>query len=131
MYAWEKKNKLPNSGHECKFTINAIGKLKPNSIEIEILSLDFSFWCWMFWIAMIFRKIQDLQAALSNSTQQLGKLNDEIENLKGETIRERENIVSKYEESAKTQNSQIEDLVSITAFHLNYVYKVILLIKKN
>lgn len=80
---------------------------------------------------MIFRKIQDLQAALSNSTQQLGKLNDEIENLKGETIRERENIVSKYEESAKTQNSQIEDLVSIAAFHLNYVYKVILLIKKN
>lgn len=80
---------------------------------------------------MIFRKIQDLQAALSNSTQQLGKLNDEIENLKGETIRERENFVSKYEESAKTQNSQIEDLVSITAFHLNYVYKVILLIKKN
>lgn len=80
---------------------------------------------------MIFRKIQDLQAALSNSTQQLGKLNDEIENLKGETIRERENIVSKYEESAKTQNSQIEDLVSILAFHLNYVYKVILLIKKN
>lgn len=80
---------------------------------------------------MIFRKIQDLRAALSNSTQQLGKLNDEIENLKGETIRERENIVSKYEESANTQNSQIEDLVSITALHLNYVYKVILLIKKN
>lgn len=45
MYAWEKKNKLPNCGHECKFTINAIGKLKPNNREIEILSLDFSFWC--------------------------------------------------------------------------------------
>lgn len=60
----------------------------------------------------LFRKIQDLQAALSNSTQQLGKLNDEIENLKGETIRERENIIIKYEESAKTQNNQIEELVS-------------------
>jgi molecular chaperone GrpE (heat shock protein) len=59
-----------------------------------------------------FRKIQDLQAALSNSTQQLGKLNDEIENLKGETIRERESIIIKYEESAKTQNNQIEELVS-------------------
>lgn len=44
MYAWEKKNKLPNFGHDCKININAIGKLKPNSIEIEILSLDFTFW---------------------------------------------------------------------------------------
>lgn len=125
------KKKCLTLGMIVKLPLMPIGKLRPNSIEIEILSLDFSFWCSIFWIAMIFRKIQDLQAALSNSTQQLGKLNDEIENLKGETIRERENIVSKYEESAKTQNSQIEDLVSITAFHLNYVYKVILLIKKN
>lgn len=67
-----------------------------------------------------FRKIQDLQAALSNSTQQLGRLNDEIENLKGETIRERENIISKYEESSKTQSSQIEDLVSIDNWECEY-----------
>lgn len=39
------KKKMPNFRHDCKITINAIGKLKPNSIEIEILSLDFSFWC--------------------------------------------------------------------------------------
>lgn len=45
MYAWGKK-KMPNFGHDCKITIiMPIGKLRPNSIEIEILSLDFSFWC--------------------------------------------------------------------------------------
>lgn len=45
MYVWEKKNKLFNFGYECKFIINVIGNLKFNSIEIEILFLDFLFWC--------------------------------------------------------------------------------------
>lgn len=44
MYAWGKK-KMPNFGHDCKITINANWQIEPNSIEIEILSLDFSFWC--------------------------------------------------------------------------------------
>lgn len=44
MYAWGKKNKLPNFGHDCKININANRQIESNSIEIEILSLDFTFW---------------------------------------------------------------------------------------
>lgn len=41
------KKKMPNItlGMIVKLPLMPIGKLRPNSIEIEILSLDFSFWC--------------------------------------------------------------------------------------
>lgn len=45
MYAWGKKKNCLTLGMIVKLPLMPIGKLKPNSIEIEILSLDFSFWC--------------------------------------------------------------------------------------
>lgn len=40
-----KKKKCLTLGMIVKLPLMPIGKFRPNSIEIEILSLDFSFWC--------------------------------------------------------------------------------------
>ncbi len=59
-----------------------------------------------------FRKVAELQASLSSSTQKIGKLSESIEQQKVESEREVEVLVSKHEEDLKSFQQRLDDAVS-------------------
>ena len=63
-------------------------------------------------ISVVCRKVADLQASLSDSTQKIGKLNEELEQKKVESERESEILVAKHEEDLKSFQQRLDDAVS-------------------
>lgn len=60
---------------------------------------------------MYFRKIEDLQADLSTSTQKWHNLNDKLEQLKREKGREIETLVANHNNNVSSFNSKLDDMV--------------------
>ena len=58
------------------------------------------------------RKVADLQASLSDSTQKIGKLNEELEQKKVESEKETEILIAKHEEDLKSFQQRLDDAVS-------------------
>ena len=64
----------------------------------------------------IYRKIQDLQADLSSSTQQSAKLREEKDRLRKDAEKERENLSVKHNDVVNTIKLTLQDVVS-SSFH--------------
>lgn len=63
-------------------------------------------------VFLINRKIQDLQADLSSSTQQTAKLREEKDRLRKEGEKERENLIVKHNDVVNTIKLTLQDVVS-------------------
>ena len=59
-----------------------------------------------------YRKVAELQASLSDSTQKIGKLNEELEQKKVESEKETEILIAKHEEDLKSFQQRLDDAVS-------------------
>ena len=60
----------------------------------------------------MYRKLQDLQEALSASTQTVGKLKESIELEKEQRVKELEAVVQKHGEELKAQQEKLVQAVS-------------------
>ena len=63
-----------------------------------------------------FRKVEEIQAALSDSTQRIGKLNDEMKQNQEKAESEVENLLQKHQQDLKILQDQLTDAVSLK-FH--------------
>ena len=61
----------------------------------------------------IFRKVEEVQADLSTSTQKWHNLNNQHEQLKREKEREIETLNAKHDTTIATVNNKLDDLVSL------------------
>ena len=61
----------------------------------------------------IFRKVEEVQADLSTSTQKWHNLNNQHEQLKREKEREIETLNAKHDNTIATVNNKLDDLVSL------------------
>ena len=74
-----------------------------------------------------FRKVEDLQADLSTSTQKWHNLNDKLEQLRREKEREIETLKINHDNTLSTLNTQLDDMVGINLHiqvhqvHLKYI----------
>ena len=60
-----------------------------------------------------FRKVEEIQAALSDSTQRIGKLNDEMKQNQEKAESEVENLLQKHQQDLKILQDQLTDAVSL------------------
>ena len=73
----------------------------------------------------IFRKVEEVQADLSTSTQKWHNLNNQHEQLKREKEREIETLNAKHDTTIATVNNKLDDLVSLDR---NMIHIILLLL---